>query len=322
MTANYAAQLDALNALFLAYQDAHANFTAPLLRIGFGNPSMPYEDLPGPPSACVWPPAGIDEREINSRLLAAQHFLKERGDLPLHIIRDISNAQIGLTASGFDETRARSLIILNPLDNIRGAIRGFPGASVTGILSTVAAENATLETVLREISVELVLLKGKIAGSTPPAAKTEKGEGIGKRFRVALSFPGERREFIEQVAAILAGNLGKEQVLYDHYHAAEFARTNLDTYLQYLYHEDSDLIAVFFCAEYESKQWCGLEWRAIRDRIKGKQDSAIMPFRFDNTSIPGLLSIDGYVEVGNQSASEIASLILKRLETNNQQNPL
>ena len=92
------------------------------------------------------------------------------------------------------------------------------------------------------------------------------------------------------------------------------ARPDLDTYLQRIYHDDSDLIAVFLCAEYEKKEWCGLEWRAIRDLIKTRTSAAIMPFRFDNTSIPGLFSIDGYVEVGQRLPMEVASLILQRLE--------
>ena len=69
-----------------------------------------------------------------------------------------------------------------------------------------------------------------------------------KRFRIALSFPGEKRAFVEQVANQLASYVGRDQVLYDKYHEAEFARLGLDTYLQGLYHDNSELIAVFLCA--------------------------------------------------------------------------
>src|SRR5688572_29682392 len=117
----------------------------------------------------------------------------------------------------------------------------------------------------------------------------------GKRFRVALSFPGERRDFVSQVADYLAAVIGREAVLYDKYHEAEFALPNLDTYLQQLYHDESELTAVFLCADYDRKQWCGLEWRAIRDLIKQRLDDAVMPLRFDNTEIPGFFSIDGYI---------------------------
>ena len=161
-------------------------------------------------------------------------------------------------------------------------------------------------------------------GSMSLVAKPEQRDGSlaqGKRFRVALSFPGVHRPFGVQVADILADRLERRRVFYDGYYEAELARPNLDTYLQQNYHDDSDLIAVFLCAEYEKKDWCGLEWRAIRDLIKKRNNAAIMPFRFDATTIPGLFSIDGYVEIGKRSPAEVASLILERLEHNDHRNP-
>lgn len=133
-----------------------------------------------------------------------------------------------------------------------------------------------------------------------------------RRFRIALSFPGEHRPFVEQVAEHLSAAVGRNRVLYDQYYEAEFARPDLDTYLQRLYHAESDLIAVFLCADYERKEWCGLEWRAIRDLIKRRQMSSVMPLRFDNTEIPGLFSTDGYVWIGGRSAKDIADKILER----------
>jgi len=156
----------------------------------------------------------------------------------------------------------------------------------------------------------------------PNDAKKEEDDrngGKGKRFRVALSFSGEHREFLAEVANCLAGDLGPELIFYDKNYEAELARLNLDIYLQKIYHDDSDLIAIFLCAEYEKKDWCGLEWRAIRDLIKKRNSDAIMPFRFDSTEIPGLFSIDGYVAIGQRTPNDVASLILQRLNHNEQQ---
>lgn len=137
-----------------------------------------------------------------------------------------------------------------------------------------------------------------------------------QRFKIALSFPGEQRGFVEQVAVRLADQVGRDRVLYDKYYEAEFARPDLDTYLQRLYHDESELIAVFLCADYERKDWCGLEWRAIRNLIKKRQASTVMPLRFDDTAIPGLFSTDGYVWIGGRSPEEIADLILQRSQAN------
>jgi hypothetical protein len=133
------------------------------------------------------------------------------------------------------------------------------------------------------------------------------------RFRIALSFPGEWRPFVSQVAAHLAKAIGREHVFYDKYYEAELARPDLDTYLQSIYHDSSELVAVFLCKEYQNKKWCGLEWRALRDLIANRQASAIMPFRFDDTHISGLFSIDGYIAVADRPPEEIAAKILERL---------
>lgn len=134
-----------------------------------------------------------------------------------------------------------------------------------------------------------------------------------KRFKVALSFAGENRSFVEAVATQLSMQLGASRVLYDKYYEEEFARTDLDTYLQALYHDDSELIAVFLCENYQNKEWCGLEWRALKDLIKRRRGADIMPLRFDNTEIPGLFSTDGYIWISERPPEEIAQLILKRL---------
>ena len=134
-----------------------------------------------------------------------------------------------------------------------------------------------------------------------------------KRFRVALSFPGEHRDYVSKVAKALSQKLPKSQIFYDEWHQADLARPNLDTYLQNIYHKESELIVVFLCQEYEKKEWCGLEFRAIRDLIKKRQDEDIMPMRFDDAHISGLFEIDGYIDLRRRTPEQTAKLILQRL---------
>ncbi len=136
---------------------------------------------------------------------------------------------------------------------------------------------------------------------------------MSKRFAVALSFPGEHRDYVKQIADTLVTSLTKPRVFYDRYYEAELSRPNLDTYLQKIYHDESELVVVVLCKEYDEKEWCGLEFRAIRDLIKKRRDDEIMFVRVADGDVKGVFGIDGYVDARNRPASEIAEVICNRL---------
>lgn len=135
------------------------------------------------------------------------------------------------------------------------------------------------------------------------------------KFRVALSFPGESREIVAGVAEHLVAQLGDEAVFYDDYFKAQLARPNLDLLLQKIYHKNSALVVVFISSDYEQKSWCALEWRAIRDLIKQREDSRLMIVRLDEADISGLFSTDGYLDARGLQVEEIARQILTRLHS-------
>jgi hypothetical protein len=134
------------------------------------------------------------------------------------------------------------------------------------------------------------------------------------KFKVALSFPGEKRPYVSKVARQLRKTLGKDAVFYDFDYQAQLARPNLDTLLQDIYRNRSQLVVVFLCSEYERKDWCGLEWRAIRDIIKSRDDRSVMFVRFDNSSITGVFSLDGYIDATKTSEGQLTKLINQRLQ--------
>jgi hypothetical protein len=139
----------------------------------------------------------------------------------------------------------------------------------------------------------------------------------GKRFKFALSFSGEHRAFVAQVAEELSVVVGQDSVLYDKYHEPELARLNLDIHLPNLYRTESELVAIFLCAEYATKRWCKLEWRFIRQMIVSSEEDRIMLLSFDEVGeIPelGILSGDAYISIGQRLPQEIAALILRRAE--------
>lgn len=136
------------------------------------------------------------------------------------------------------------------------------------------------------------------------------------QFRVAVSFPGEKREFVSKTVDVVKNELGEHSVFYDIDYQSQLARPNLDVLLQTIYRDNSDLIVVFLCEEYDEKEWCGIEWRAIRDLIKSRGDEKIMFLRFDDADIKGLFSIDGYVNLDGSSPEVAGKYILERIQAN------
>lgn len=135
------------------------------------------------------------------------------------------------------------------------------------------------------------------------------------RFKVAMSFPGERRQYVSATVAALRPHLPPDSIFYDYDYQAQLAKPNLDVLLQDIYRNKADLIVIFLCEEYGAKQWCGLEWRAIRELINQKDDDQIMFVRFDDSPIEGVLSLDGYIDARVHSPQKLAEFILQRIET-------
>lgn len=136
-----------------------------------------------------------------------------------------------------------------------------------------------------------------------------------KRFRVAFSFASEKRAFVAKAADILAQQFGREAILYDKFHLAEFSRPNLAFHLTDLYSDQVDLVVSVFSKEYLDKEWCGLEWQAIYG-LKQKNDSSIMLSRFDYSEPKGLFGLDGFIELDEQTPHQFANLNLERLAIN------
>ena len=123
-----------------------------------------------------------------------------------------------------------------------------------------------------------------------------------KRFRIALSFAGEKRDFVARVAALLAERFGEDAILYDKYHEAEFARHDLGILLPRLYGEQSDLIVPVLCPDYDAKRWTGWEWLHIYSLLTKEDGKRVMPTRFDYAKPAGLSEAAAFIElVGSKS---------------------
>ncbi len=137
-----------------------------------------------------------------------------------------------------------------------------------------------------------------------------------KRFRIAFSFAGEKREFVKQAADLLAQRFGQDRILYDKYHEAEFARNDLGIYLPNLYNLESDLVVVVVCPNYDTKEWTDLEWLAIHDRLQQRMRKEVQLCRFGHAYVDGLFRGAGFIELDDKTPEAFVTLILQRLALN------
>jgi hypothetical protein len=132
-------------------------------------------------------------------------------------------------------------------------------------------------------------------------------------FDVALSFPGEVRPFIEKIVEELEKNIGPNSYFYDNNYVSQLARPSLDTLLQDIYRKRSRLIVVFLCSDYQRKEWCGIEFRAIKEIIMERDDKKIMFVKMDDGIVDGIFKTDGYIDGRKYQPKDIARFIQERI---------
>lgn len=130
-------------------------------------------------------------------------------------------------------------------------------------------------------------------------------------YDVALSFAGEDREYVEAVAAALAGSGVK--VFYDAYERSDLWGKNLYEHLTSVYKDDSRYVVVFVSKHYAHKVWTTHERRAAQARALVEHSDYILPARFDDTDIPGLLNTVGHVSLVGLEPGDFAKLILEKV---------
>ncbi|MGC1377715.1 MAG: TIR domain-containing protein [Anaerolineales bacterium] len=132
-------------------------------------------------------------------------------------------------------------------------------------------------------------------------------------FDVALSFPGEVRPFIEKIVEELEKNIGPNSYFYDNNYVSQLARPSLDTLLQDIYRKRSRLVVVFLCGGYQRKEWCGIEFRAIKEIIMERDDKKIMFVKMDDGIVDGVFKTDGYIDGRKYQPKDIARFIHERI---------
>jgi hypothetical protein len=130
-------------------------------------------------------------------------------------------------------------------------------------------------------------------------------------FEIALSFAGEDRGYVDQVANILRDSGVK--VFYDLFDEATLWGKNLYDYLSDIYQNKALYTIMFISEHYARKLWPNHERQAMQARAFQEHQEYILPVRFDQTPIPGVLPTVGYIALAGRSPQEFVRIIHKKL---------
>lgn len=132
-----------------------------------------------------------------------------------------------------------------------------------------------------------------------------------KRYDVGLSFAGEQRDYVRRIAEDL--KYRGLRVFYDENEEDQLWGKNLPDYLSDLYLKKCRYCIIFASAEYAHKIWPNLERRSAQARDISGVGDYILPVRFDDTEIPGLLPTVYYQDARKKSPEQIAGLFAQKI---------
>ena len=131
-------------------------------------------------------------------------------------------------------------------------------------------------------------------------------------YDVALSFAGEDRAYVEKVAKYLKEK--SIRVFYDKYEKTMLWGKDLYVHLDEVYQKKARYCVMFLSCYYAEKLWTNHERRSAQARAFKEKGEYILPARFDDTEIPGILPTIGYIDLCSLEPEEFGKLIIEKLK--------
>ena len=132
-------------------------------------------------------------------------------------------------------------------------------------------------------------------------------------YDVGLSFAGEQRDYVETVASELKAR--GIRVFFDDDEKARLWGKDLYDYLSAVYQTMCNFCVIFCSKEYAAKVWPNRERQSAQARALSENREYILPARFDDTPIPGLLDTVAYVDLREVSIADLVDLIEQKIGT-------
>ena len=131
------------------------------------------------------------------------------------------------------------------------------------------------------------------------------------QYDVALSFAGEQRQYVDDVARELSSR--GVRPFYDDYEKGALWGKDLYEHLTEVYQHLCKYCVIFVSKEYAGKVWPSRERQSAQARALEEKGEYILPARFDDTPIPGLLDTVSYINLRETSPSQLSELIAGKL---------
>ena len=133
-----------------------------------------------------------------------------------------------------------------------------------------------------------------------------------KKYDIALSFAGEDRKYVEKVAYLLEQN--QIRSFYDKLEEDNLWGKNLYDYLSDIYQNQAKYTIIFISESYSKKRWTNHERQSAQARAFQESQEYILPARFDDTIVPGILDTTGYIDLRTKTPEEFVEIIKKKLK--------
>ena len=132
-----------------------------------------------------------------------------------------------------------------------------------------------------------------------------------RRWDVALSFAGAQREYVGQVAQALKAK--GVRCFYGADEQVGLWGAHLAEELPRIYAQESAVVVVFVSADYAAGDWTRLECRAAFSRAVQEAGVYVLPARFDDSEMPGLLPDVVHVDLRSYTPRQFADLVVEKL---------
>ncbi|MEH2260520.1 toll/interleukin-1 receptor domain-containing protein [Nostoc sp.] len=132
-----------------------------------------------------------------------------------------------------------------------------------------------------------------------------------KKYDVVLSFASENREYVRAVAVTL--HAAGIKVFYDEFEQVNLWGKNLYVHLDEIYRNEARFCVMFISKHYLKKTWTNHERESAQARAFKREEDYLLPAKFDDTEIPGLLPTIGYIKLQQITPQEFGQIIIQKL---------